>query len=307
MNDIDKGPRLDVRDLRILLALASAGSTARAASVLHLTQPAVSRALLAAEDKLGTRLFERTVRGLTPTAAGQRLCAGATRLLVEWCALEQQACNPVEAPRQIRLVCECYTGYHWLPSALADLRRSFPQLEISLALEHTAEPVAALQANKIDAALLTSATVPRDQLEEQKLFEDEVVFVVSRTHPLAARKTLTARDLRENVLLTSRVPLAEGNWFMARVFGRARPRLQFLQLPLTEAIIDMARAGMGIAILSEWIASPYLAGGELIAKRLVSGPLQRPWRLAWRRELGDVAPRLLSALAVLVPSSRLSS
>src|SRR5688572_22893302 len=52
-------PRLDLRDLQVALAIEKAGSTARAAKLLHLTQPAVSRALLLAESKLGLPLFQR--------------------------------------------------------------------------------------------------------------------------------------------------------------------------------------------------------------------------------------------------------
>jgi DNA-binding transcriptional LysR family regulator len=44
-----------------------------------------------------------------------------------------------------------------------------------------------------------------------------------------------------------------------------RPKLSWL--PLTEAIADAARAGLGVAVLSEWIASGYLGGGDLIAKQ----------------------------------------
>src|SRR5882672_1842184 len=108
------GPRLEIRDLKVALALASTGSTARAASLLHITQSAVSRALLTAEDKLGTRLFDRTRRGLTPTAAGERFLEGASRLLVELGDLEHRVCSPEAVPMHIRLVCECYTAYHWL-------------------------------------------------------------------------------------------------------------------------------------------------------------------------------------------------
>jgi LysR family transcriptional regulator for metE and metH len=90
-------------------------------------------------------------------------------------------------------------------------------------------------------------------------------------------------------------------WFNSRVFGRARPRLRFQVLPLTEAILDLARAGMGLAILSEWIASPHLAKGDLVMRRLTSGPLERPWRIAWRREIGDAAHRLLSAIQATAP------
>ncbi|MFP2905611.1 LysR family transcriptional regulator [Pyxidicoccus sp. 3LFB2] len=304
MDDIASppSPRLDIRDLRVVLALASAGTTARAAAVLHLTQPAVSRALLSAEDRLGTRLFERTPRGLVPTAAGQQLVAGATRVLVELGDLEHRVRAPEAPSLRLRLVCECYTAYHWLPSVLASLRKSLPGLELSLAVEHTQAPIPALVAGDIDVALVTTSPVPpRSGLEEREIFSDEVVFVMSASHPLASRRALTRDDLRANTFLTGQTPPAEAHWFMTRVFGRERPRLRFERLPLTEAILDVTRAGMGIAVLSEWIAAPHLGKGDLVARRLASGPLRRPWRMAWRREVGDAALRLLAALESTAP------
>ncbi|NMO14375.1 LysR family transcriptional regulator [Pyxidicoccus fallax] len=294
-------PRLDVRDLRVVLALASAGTTAQAATVLHLTQPAVSRALLAAEDKLGARLFDRTPKGLVLTEAGQELVSGATRLLVDLGDLEHRVRAPVAKPMRIRLVCECYTAYHWLPSALVNLRKSLPGLELSLAVEHTKAPVPALVAGDIDVALVTSSPVPHAQLEERHIFTDEVLFIMSSSHPLASRKALTRDDLRETTLLTGQTPPAEAQWFMKQVFGRERPRLRFEQLPLTEALVDVARAGMGVAVLSEWIARPHLDKGGLVAKRFASGPLRRSWRIAWRREVGDAALRLAAALETTAP------
>jgi LysR family transcriptional regulator, regulator for metE and metH len=310
MKGIDKlpAPRLEVRDLRVVLALAAAGTTAQAAAILHLTQPAVSRALLSAEERLGTQLFERTSRGLTSTAAGRRLVAEAGPLLIALDELEQRVRAPVPTTQALRLVCECYTAYHWLPSVLKSLRTSLPDLELSLAVERTADPVAALTAGDIDVALLTSASVPttpRGALIERRLFSDEVVFVMSPTHPLATRRTLASADLLGERLLLSGSPASEQRWFMGKVFGRERPKLSFLRLPLTEAIIEVARAGMGVAILSEWIASPHFARGELVAKRLASGPLLRPWRIAYRRDIADAARRLQTALEASVPHAQL--
>lgn len=294
-------PRLEVRDLEIVLAVASAGSTTRAASVLHLTQSAVSRALGLAEEKLGVRLFDRGRHGLSLTRAGERLVAGAGALLAQLVELERSATGHDVTPVRVRLVCECYTAYRWLPSALHNLRRALPSLEVELAIEHTGAPVEALRAGKIDIALLTTAPISGRGLEERALFSDEVVFVVSRTHPLARRKSLTALDLQAYPLITAQAPDAEVRWFAQRVFGRRRPHVQFLRLPLTEAIADATRAGMGIAILSEWIASGYLEGGDLVVKRLAAGPLRRPWRMAYRREVAETAGRLAAALEGTVP------
>ncbi|MBN8467349.1 LysR family transcriptional regulator [Corallococcus exiguus] len=302
MDDIaPPSPRLDVRDLRVVLALASAGTTARAAAALHLTQPAVSRALLSAEERLGTRLFDRTPRGLVPTPAGQELVAGATRILVELGDLEHRVRAPVAPSIRLRLVCECYTAYHWLPSALVTLRKSLPGLHLTLAVEHTQDPVPALVAGELDVALLTTSTVPRAGLETRPLFSDEIIFVVAASHPLASRRALTQEDLREHTLLTGQTPAAESHWFMTQVFGRERPRLRVERLPLTEALLDVARAGLGVAVLSEWISTPHLGKGDLVVKRLASGPLRRPWRMAWRKEVGDSARRLLAALESTVP------
>jgi LysR family transcriptional regulator for metE and metH len=89
------------------------------------------------------------------------------------------------------------------------------------------------------------------------------------------------------------------------VFGRARPNLRFERVPLTEALLDLARAGMGVVVLSEWMAAPHLGRGDLVTRRLQKGPLRRPWRLAWRREIGDAGPRLLAALTASAPRARL--
>jgi LysR family transcriptional regulator for metE and metH len=304
-------PKLDVRDLEVVIALATTGSTTKAASALHLTQSAVSRALGLAEDKAGTRLFDRTRQGLSPTPAGERLVAGARGILAQLAALEQETIAPsADAPMHVRLVCECYTAYRWLPSALVELRRALPRLEVSLALEHTDDPAPALARGEIDIALLTTAPLPsarsaRHPLVEKPLFSDEVVFLVSASHPLASRRAITKQDLARHPMITSRVPPEEGRWFLRSVFGKATPSLSLLQLPLTEAIVDAVRAGMGIAVLSEWIASGYVERGDVVVKRLASGPLFRPWRIAYRRDVERAAEPLRGFLAGSLPRMRL--
>jgi LysR family transcriptional regulator for metE and metH len=300
-------PGLEVRDLRVVLALAASGTTARASEALHLTQPAVSRALLSIEDRLSTRLFERSSRGLTITPAGERLVAGARRLLLELGELERSVRAPPDPPTRLRIVSQCYTAYHWLPSTLAVLRRGLPDLELELSIDHTQDPLAALASGVLDVALLTTASTARGSLEEAALFRDEVVFIMSPQHPLAARAALTRKDLQSTRLLSPQSPAAEVHWFMTKVFGRERVRLDMDRLPLTEAVLDMARAGMGVGILSEWMVSGQRDRGDLTVRRLSSGPLQRPWRLAWRKEVRGPARRLLSALQATVPHAQLSA
>jgi LysR family transcriptional regulator for metE and metH len=295
-------PSLEVRDLRIVLALAESGTTARAAAILHLTQPAVSRALLSIEDRLGTRLFERSPRGLSPTPAGQRLLTGAASLLAELGDLEHRVRAKTAAPLRLRLVCECYTAYHWMPSALQGLRASLPGVDLRIAIECTHDPLAALLAGDIDAALVSEAPTPRSRrLVDRPLFADEVVFVLAASHRLAARGTLARADLLGETLLTSRLPTRDMAWFHKPMAAARAAPLSYQVLPLTEAVVDFARAGMGIGVLSEWVAGPHLQRGDLVARRLATGPLRRPWRLVWRKEAEATATRLWQVLQHAAP------
>lgn len=296
-------PSLEIRDLELVVAVAASGSTARASASLHLTQSAVSRGLLLAEERAGVKLFDRNARGLSPTPAGKRLIEGAGAVIAQLVDLEARVRD--ETPvTPLRLVCECYTAYRWLPSTLARLQRASDDLQVDLSVDHTQEPVAALVDGDIDVALLTTGALPskqRSRFEERPLFSDEIVFIVSETHPLASRPSLDLKDLHAYPLITSsQTPDPERKWFMERAFGKKIPKFELapVRFPLTEAIIDAARAGMGIAVLSEWIASPYLEGGKsgLVAKRLRGRRIARPWRIAFRRELGDSALRLAAAI-----------
>jgi LysR family transcriptional regulator for metE and metH len=293
-----------VRDLELALALRATGSTAGAASALHITQSAVSRALAQAEERVGARLFERSARGVSPTAAGERLLAGAPTVLTQLAELERAVAAPAALPTRIRLVCECYTAYRWLPSALSALSRRMPGLQVEIAVDHSRQPIRALTRAEIDVALLTTATLPsgsEGKFLERPLLSDEVVFVVAASHPLSRAKAISRDDLCNYPLITSDTPAAEARWFSSSVFGRRKPKLAFLRFPLTEAVMDAARAGMGIAVLSEWMASGYLDSGDLVLRRLATGPLRRPWRIAYRRDVALAAERLAGVLANSAP------
>jgi len=77
---------MSVEQLQTVVAVAEEGSLVRAARRLHLTQPPVSRRLMALEDELGVSLFHRRARGVEPTEAGERFLPHARAILA---ALEQ--------------------------------------------------------------------------------------------------------------------------------------------------------------------------------------------------------------------------
>lgn len=296
-------PSLDVRDLRVVLAVQRAKTTAAAAELLHLTQSAVSRALAAAETHAGVALFDRSPRGLEPTAAGRLLIDEAPKLLGALCSVEHRLKAPQSSMRRIRVVASCAMIYPWLTRAIVRLERASPDIRIDVRPELADHVAEGFEAGKLDAAFVTGRPPPG--LPREAMFEDELVFVAAADHPLAQRDTLDPDALLDQVLL---VPNArsEDDWFLRSLFGRRRPRLRVRRLPITEAMIELARAGFGIAVLSEWIIGRYLEGTEhgLRVLRPSHGPLLRKWSLVHRPEIADVAPQLRDMVLACRPSPR---
>ena len=196
-------------------------------------------------------------------------------------------------------------AYPWLAQMVLALRKSAPDIKLEMPLEHSNGAVKALVEGQVDAAMLTSP--PPRGLPSQALFEDELVFLVSRDHPLANAASLRPRDLAESVLLAPNAR-TEDAWFVRQVFGARPPRLTVQRLPVTEAIVELARAGLGVAILSEWVAKHHVesAAGGLTILRLATGPLRRSWRLAHQRELAPLVPCLVDAIVGAHPVSTLA-
>src|SRR5207344_2382451 len=129
-----RGPMLEVRHLHLVKAIAEEGGVTKAGRRLHLTQSALSHQLRDAEDRLGTRLFDRIGKRMVLTGAGERLLRSARAVLEEM----QRA---AEKPRGVlRLTTQCNTVYHWLPSRLRLYQRSFPGVELQVVAGVTDDP-----------------------------------------------------------------------------------------------------------------------------------------------------------------------
>lgn len=270
---------LELRHLRLVEAIAEEGGLTRAGDRLHLTQSALSHQLKDIEGRLGATLFLRLKRRMVPTTAGERLLASARTVLTEVRSTEDAIRRQARRGEGlIRIAVECYTCYHWLPALLAPFHRRFPRVEVRIAAEETRRPVAALLEGRLDMALVSPA--PRDpRLRLRALFDDEMVVVLSPAHPLASRTVIHPRDLEgENLYLYSP---PEESTVMRRVLLPAgvRPR-RITQVMLTEAILELVRAGQGVSVLSSWSVAPFVSSGRLAARPFTSKGLRRRWHSA---------------------------
>lgn len=271
---------LDSRDLRAVLEIARSGSVTRAANRLYVTQSAISHQLRALEARIGTPLFLRAGRRMVPTPAGRELVRSAERVLGELARAEALVDRLVrQQAGELRVAAQCHTGYHWLPGVLKAAQARFPDHTVRILAEHTAHPLAALLDARLDLAIVNEA--PRDpRLRVRPLFEDEQAAIVWPGHPWTRRAFVGAEDLAEaSLLLYSRS--LDDSMVVRTVLqpaGLTPTRVTFIQL--TEALVEMVKAGAGVTVLPTWSVAAALAAGDVVRVRITRRGLYRPWLAA---------------------------
>jgi LysR family transcriptional regulator for metE and metH len=280
-------PFLDSRHLRLVAEVARTQSVTRAADRLNVTQSAVSHQLRDLEDKLGTALFVRSGRRMVPTPAGRLIASAADDVLAAIGRVEAQVEQVARhAAGELRVCTHCYTGYSWLPSLVAELGRRYPGFTLQIAPEYTVDPIAALLDAELDLAIMNEESADH-RLRHRELFDDEHVVVVPASHRWAARPFVTPEEIAgEPLYLYSRS--IEHSFLMRHVFrplGLTPGRVTYLQL--SEGILAMVRAGMGVTVLPRWSLTSALSAGDIRAVRISAGGVFRKW---YAVTLADVVP-----------------
>jgi LysR family transcriptional regulator for metE and metH len=271
---------LETRHLMLVHEIAAQGGVTRASKRLFLTQSAVSHQLLDLERRLGTRLFYRAGKRMVPTVAGQRVLEAAQSTLGRLQELEDELRRIALGQEAVlRLSTQCYTCYHWLPSMLGEYQRRFPHVDVQIIAEATCQPVPALLDGRIDLGV-----VHEDSGDERlcftKLFRDEMLLLVSSEHRLARKRYMEPEDLRGEHLILYGIPLPESLFYQeVLVPSGVQPR-KISHIQLTEAIVELVRANVGVTVLARWAAAPYLADGRLVGLRISARGLARQWYAA---------------------------
>ena len=298
---------LEVRHLRLVAAVADDGSLTRAGDRLHLTQSALSHQLRDIESRLGTPLFLRVGKRLVLTPAGERLLASARDVLER---LERAEHEIREMSRDraglLRITTECYTCYHWLPPLLLHYRRTFPRVEVRIDVNATGRPLDMLLAGKIDLAVVSSPVSDR-RLHTRPVFEDELVVVASRRHRFAQQTHVKLADMRDETLFVY-PPKEESSVLQNTLLpgGAAPARVE--EVLLTEAILELIKAGLGVAVLARWAVQPVVDAGAVVARPLTARGLHREWRVAMPKDLArlDYVVEFTNLLERHAPTRRLA-
>jgi DNA-binding transcriptional LysR family regulator len=254
-----------LEDAEVFVAVVDAGGFTAAAIALGVSQPAVSRRIAALEARLGVRLFTRSTRRLRPTDAGAAFYERARRVLAE---LEEGECEAAaesaELRGSLRFTAPPAFGRHVVVPQLAAFAAAHPAITVDLVL---GERRLELAEEAVDLAVRIDAPGSAPGLIHTRLTDFAVVACAAPAYLAAHGVPRTPADLAQHACLLQAGPSRGDVWsFAARRAERVAVQVRGpMRSNDVEALAAATRAGMGIALLPDFLVAADLRRGTLRA------------------------------------------
>jgi DNA-binding transcriptional LysR family regulator len=237
--DIDRVlRRVRLRDLHTLKTVVESGGMRKAAERLHLSQPAVSKAVAELEDALGVALLDRSRRGTVVTASGEALLRRASVMFDE---LGQglrdldRLCDP--GGGEVNLACSEVISAGLVPIAMERMSRQYPRISFTVDTGESAWLLSRYLLGRVSDFVITRPPAPvtdPDVLSET-LFHERLLVVVGRSSRWATRRKLDLSELAHEPWILARTETAGADSPVIAAFRAARLSLP-RQLVLTSSL-----------------------------------------------------------------------
>jgi DNA-binding transcriptional LysR family regulator len=239
---------MDLKQLSHFVAIAEAGSMALAARRLHVSQPALSRQVRELERFLGVRLFDRIGRRIALAADGREMLTRSRRLLADAESLRERGRALGGGKGGIlRIGATPQFLESAMPQLLTLYRRKHPDVEVRLSEGGGDRLIRGVEQGEFHVGIPALHRV--EPLQSVLLYPLRVLAVMSRQHPLAARRLLTVADLESVTLLILGPAFQTRQLFQAACeVARVEPHV-LLESQSPQSLIALAAAGHGVAIV----------------------------------------------------------
>ncbi|MBO1271240.1 LysR family transcriptional regulator [Shewanella sp. 4t3-1-2LB] len=253
---------MDLKVIRYFIEIVDHGGFAKAAEAIHLTQPALSKAINQLEEELDLVLLERGKRGsqLKPTASGEVVYRYGMQLL----KVRQEMHRELEAQRSLNAG-ELHLGLAPLGSAeifapvIARYRSLYPKIAMQLFVRGGIEQTIALKKREVELA--TGIISFDEEFEGFCIRRNPMVVVVPKQHALANQPQLTLKQLEETPQI-----LFDEEYALHELVFKGCVNAGFIPKVATKVShpdfgITLVAAGTGVMIMPEFIAARHAVAG----------------------------------------------
>lgn len=254
---------MKLSDLELFVTTAQRGSFAAVAKERDLDPSSVSRSIAALEAALGMRLFQRSTRAMTLTEAGEAYLQRVEPLIEELARAHEAAAGTSQAPRgTLRLTASVSFGQVRIVPLLPELRARYPDLKVECLFT---DANVDLVAERVDLAIRLAPAVDGD-LIAAKLMDTHYRVVASPKYLAASARLSRVSDISRHRCILFNLRPFRTRWIFRHPSGRMEevPISGDLVLAPAGAIRDAALAGVGPALLPDWLIDEDIAAGRLV-------------------------------------------
>lgn len=270
---------MNIAQLRTFVAVVEHASFSEAARALGLSQPAVTMQVQALEADLGVTLLDRRYRKVEVTEAGRALLPHARKVMadVESARGELESLSGKVSGR-LNIAASTTPGQYVLPRLLGGFLRTYPEVGVTLRVFDTSEVIEHVEAGEAHLGM-AGAEVPGARVIYEHHGSDDLVMVCPPGHKVVARARVLLADLVEEQFIVRE--LGSGTRMVAedalRRGGVDPAELRVvMELGTNEAVLSAVEGGMGIGIVSTWVAEKAIKLGTVSRVPVPEFPLERP-------------------------------
>lgn len=259
---------VSMRQLRYFVAAAETGQFSQAASKVHVSQSAITTAVMQLEERLGVKLFERMPYGVSLTAEGNKFFQHASHILD---TLQDALSEPFFLSHAINGVVRVGASYtvlgYFLPNLLARFKRSYPDVEIDLIDMDRGSIEAAVSSGELDVGLtVISNASDLGGLEHSVLIRSRRQLWLASTHPLLQSASITLKDVVGHAYIMPTVDEGETSALRYWHSQNLEPQVAFRTSSM-ESLRGLVAHGFGVTILSDMLYRAWSLEGKKIEIR----------------------------------------
>jgi DNA-binding transcriptional LysR family regulator len=252
------------RGIAVFMQVVQAGSFTLAAERLDMSKSGVAKSIARLEATLGVRLFQRTTRRLSLTDEGRHFSDGCLRALAELESAQAQVTTQrQELVGRLRVDLPVVFGRRWVLPVLLEIAGEHSALELDVSLT---DRQVDLVEDGIDLVIRIGPLQDSATLVAKPLGVQQAVLVAHPNYLALHDAPQTLDDLHRHACITFGSGGQARPWHFLDRNGRSQPIAVRGRLGLnhSEAILDAALAGHGIALLSDWLVAEDLSAGRLV-------------------------------------------
>jgi DNA-binding transcriptional LysR family regulator len=283
---------ITLRQMRYFAAAAQSGQFSMAARTEHVSQSAITNAVLALEETLGTRLFERLPQGVALTPDGQDFLNHARHILdAVRDAVYKAPFRSHDLKGTVRIAASYTLLGYFLPELMARFRATYPDVVIDLHDADRASVEETVLAGDVDLGVVLLSNVENiKRFRRHVLIRSRRQLWTSPTHPLAQLNTPSLADVAGYPYIM--ITVDEGEQSTLRYWNQngIEPNVAFRTSSM-EALRGLVAHGFGVTILSDMVFRPWsLEGKRIEARPILNAIPQMDAGMLWRKEASLSTP-----------------